>query len=94
MNDKRLTIEDKLATVVFHVDKRAHIKVDKGLCAECKDRPCLTICPARNYDWDDSADQLIFNYEGCLECGSCKFLCNAVEWSYPRGGFGVSYDWG
>jgi len=86
--------EEKLATLIFHVDKEAHIKIKRELCVECSDRLCLTICPANNYDWDGAVNRLLFNCEGCLECGSCKFVCRAIDWSYPRGGFGVSYSLG
>ena len=93
---KSQRLEDQLATVVFHVDKEAHITVKKELCLECDKKPCLAVCPAGNYTWDEEENQLIFNFEGCLECGTCKFICSldAIVWSYPRGGFGVSYSWG
>lgn len=94
MSDKRPSIEDRLATLIFHVDKEAHITVRKEQCVKCVERPCLTICPANNYEWDREKGQLVFSYEGCLECGSCRFMCEAIEWSYPRGGFGVTYRCG
>jgi ferredoxin like protein len=39
---------------------------------------------------------LIFSYEGCLECGTCKMVCSlqAVNWSYPKQGNGVLYRFG
>ena len=96
MSDKEVKIEDKLATVVFHIDKEAHITVKKELCPDCPGKPCLTACPAGNYTWNEDSDPLVYNYEGCLECGTCRFICSldAIDWSYPRGGFGVSYRWG
>ena len=96
MNEARRGLEDKLATVKFEIDKEAHIVVKKELCAECPTRPCLSACPAGNYEWEEGGDQLVFNYEGCLECGTCRFICSldAIDWSYPRGGFGVRYLWG
>ena len=29
----------------------------------------------------------------CLECGTCLIICEkgALDWKYPRGGFGVRY---
>jgi len=32
-------------------------------------------------------------YETCLECGTCYVVCDkeAVDWNYPRGGYGVCY---
>ena len=35
-------------------------------------------------------------YENCLECGDCQIVCpyDNIDWSYPRGGFGVAYKYG
>ena len=91
-----LSVEEKLETIKFKIDKVAHIIVKKDHCQECTTRPCLTICPAENYQWDEKRDELIFNYEGCLECGACRIICpkDAIDWSYPRGGYGVKYRFG
>ena len=97
MNGKNsLTVDAKLALVVFDVDPNPHIIVDKALCVECPTRPCLTICAAENYEWDEEANQLSFNHEGCLECGACRLICprGAIDWSYPRGGHGVRFRFG
>ena len=35
-----------------------------------------------------------FNYEGCLECGTCRVLTHGriVEsWDHPMGGMGVAF---
>jgi len=40
---------------------------------------------------------VILSTDGCLECGTCRLLCSEhhnVEWSYPRGGYGVLYKFG
>ena len=96
MAGRKVNIEDKLARVKFNIDKEPHITVKKELCSRCEGKPCLTSCPAENYTWGEEKDELMFNYEGCMECGTCRFICplDAIEWSYPRGGFGVSYKWG
>jgi ferredoxin like protein len=96
MKEHKKDIEDKLAKVKINIDKEAHISVKKELCPDCEGKPCIPACPAANYDWEESENQLIFNYEGCLECGTCRFICplDAIEWSYPRGGYGVAYLWG
>jgi ferredoxin like protein len=96
MTDKKLSMDKKMATVHFNIDKEAHITVKKELCSRCVNKPCLTGCPAENYTWEEGKNELVFNYEGCLECGTCRFVCplDAIEWSYPRGGFGVAYMWG
>jgi ferredoxin like protein len=87
------TLEDKLATVKFNIDKNPHIKVKLEICAECVKKPC-TICPAGCYEMED--DKIVFNHEGCLECGTCREVCPsaAVEWAYPEKGRGVAYLFG
>ena len=35
--------------------------------------------------------------DGCLECGSCRVICNEfmnVDWEYPRGGHGILFKFG
>lgn len=95
MNGKK-NIDDKLATLTFRIDKEAHIRIKKEICVKCTRRSCLSICPAENYSWDEKNNTLIFNYEGCLECGTCKLVCpsGAIDWSYPQRGFGVIYKYG
>lgn len=37
------------------------------------------------------------DYRGCLECGSCRLLCDEktlVRWGYPEGGFGITLRFG
>ncbi|MBU1670041.1 MAG: 4Fe-4S dicluster domain-containing protein [Actinobacteria bacterium] len=96
MADRKPDIDEKLSHVAFDIDAEAHITVKKERCGECRPRPCLSACPAENYTWNEAKDELLFNYEGCLECGTCRFVCplDAIEWSYPRGGFGVRYRYG
>ena len=48
-----LLIDDKMATVKIKIDKDAHITVKKERCRECMTRPCLVICTAENYQWDE-----------------------------------------
>jgi len=89
------TLDDKLATLVFHISPEAHITVDKERCRSCEKKPCL-ICPAACYQWDEGGNALIYNHEGCLECGTCRLICplDAVTWSYPQKGRGVVYRHG
>jgi ferredoxin like protein len=91
-----MNVDDKLGTTTFRVDQEAHITVQKEICIECEIRPCLVACPAELYKWDDANNGLIFNHEGCLECGTCKMVCSlhAVQWSYPKRGKGVAYRFG
>jgi len=96
MASRKVNIDEKLSRVTFNIAKEAHIIVKKELCSRCAGKPCLSSCPAENYTWNEETGELIFNYEGCLECGTCRFICplDAIDWSYPRGGCGVSYKWG
>jgi ferredoxin like protein len=50
------------------------------------------VCPADLYELDDQ-HRIVVNWEGCLECGTCLICCDAraLEWTYPRGEFGVQY---
>jgi ferredoxin like protein len=88
-----VNIDTKLAQDVFKLDKEPHIVVDQAICAAtCTSRPCLFACPADLYEANEQG-QIIVNWEGCLECGTCMICCDrgALSWSYPRGGFGVQY---
>jgi ferredoxin like protein len=93
---KILSVDEKMATVKINIDKQAHIVVKKDLCRGCTDRACLNVCTAENYQWDHKRDELIFNFEGCLECGACRLICprDAIDWAYPQGGYGVKYRFG
>jgi ferredoxin like protein len=85
-------VTERLATVHFTVDDTPHIVVDGQRCRESGPHPCLNFCPARCFT-PDGQGGIAYYYVGCLECGTCLLLCNrqAVQWSYPRGGCGVSY---
>ncbi len=86
-----MNIDDKLALNLFHVDKDPHITVDQKICHDCPHKICTYVCPVANYKLEN--DNLIFSWEGCLECGTCRIVCDqgAVEWDYPRRGYGISY---
>lgn len=87
------TLDEKMRTVRFQVDDEPHIRVHAEICNECAVRSCLYVCPAKLFV--PLADGgILFNYEQCFECGACYLACNqegAIEWSYPRGSFGVTY---
>lgn len=83
--------QEKLDTVHHVVDMASHIKVDPAACASCESRACLYFCPAGCFELEDG--QVVFHYEGCLECGTCRVACDSgvVGWTYPQGGCGVWY---
>ena len=90
-----MKIDDKLALDLFHVDKDPHIVVNQEICAKCPHRKCTYMCPVENYKVEDNG-KVVFSWEGCLECGTCKVVCDqgAITWDYPRGGYGIIYRCG
>ncbi|MBN2282577.1 MAG: 4Fe-4S dicluster domain-containing protein [Deltaproteobacteria bacterium] len=89
-----MKVEDKLALNKFDVDRDVHITVNDVVCVECELKPCVSVCPAECYVIREN--HMTFSYEGCLECGSCRIACpkGAIDWVYPRGGFGICYQYG
>ncbi len=90
-------VDAKLAVDRFVLDEEPHIRVvDHGVCASCESKPCVPVCPAGLYEWSESEGRMILSHEGCLECGACLLVCphRNLDWSYPRGGFGVRYSYG
>ncbi len=93
-----MNMEAKLGLDVFALDpdKQPHIVVNQEICRErCRHKVCLAVCPAHLYSLTPTGEVLV-NWEGCLECGTCKLACpeGALEWRYPRGGSGVQYRLG
>src|SRR5262245_4242425 len=91
-------IERKLALNNFNVDRaRAHIRIiDRDVCLRCVRQKCLTCCQATCYAPHDDG-RVLFTYEGCVEYGTCRIVChefNNIEWTSPRGGFGIQYRHG
>ncbi len=94
---KRLGIEQLLGVNKYAVDnEEAHIVLNKKICAACEDKPCVYACPAGLYTLKGDGE-ISFDYAGCLECGTCRIICpmeGAINWQYPRGGFGINYRYG
>jgi ferredoxin like protein len=93
--NSKSTIESKLALDVFKLDNIAHIRIDEKKCVKCAGKFCLFVCPAGLFTLD-SEGKVKFDYEGCLECGTCLIACRecAIDWNYPRGGYGIQYRYG
>ena len=89
-----MTIESRLYSILFQVDRERHITVKTELCEGCIEKWCTCICPAECYKIVEG--RVEFAYEGCLECGACWKVCDkeAIDWKYPRGGFGVCFRYG
>ena len=92
-----MNIESKLGLDVFQIDgEQAHIQIDQEICrTRCTTHDCLHVCPANLYTQNDAGD-IVVDYEGCLECGTCLIACQegALTWHYPRAGYGVQYRFG
>ena len=90
-------VEDKLYQNRYLVDPgRPHISVRKHLFPSQNLIAMTQVCPAKCYQLNDRR-QVIIVSDGCLECGTCNVLCGPdgdIEWTYPRGGFGVLFKFG
>lgn len=95
---EKLTLEDKLYRTKFEPDAgHSHIVLDEEVCARCKDKVCLVICPAEVYKKDpNDTEKVSVSHENCLECGTCRKACpyDGIRWKYPEGGRGVKYRFG
>jgi ferredoxin like protein len=88
-----MNIEDLTQLTQFQVDDLPHIVVNQEICKTCDHRACVNACPANCYTFNEETKLLSVVYESCLECGTCHILCDkgAIDWTYPRGGYGVCY---
>ena len=88
---------EKLTKNAIRNDSESHIVIDTKICAaRCKERPCVRVCPAALYEFNEEAGRMLVEFAGCLECGTCLVACRegALDWRYPKGGFGVQYRYG
>ena len=97
MSVEKLSVDDRLGKDKYKLDQESHIEVDEAKCETCEEKPCLLVCPAEVYELRD--DKIVFNFEGCLECGSCSIACStrgngAIDWHNPKGGHGIDYKYG
>lgn len=94
---KKMSLEDKLFLSHYKHHKVAHIRIiDETVCNDkCQTKICTVVCPVKSYE-KNSNGNIMFNYENCMECGSCRIICpeNNLEWSYPVFGCGVSFRQG
>lgn len=97
MRVDKMEVAELLSRNKFNLDEEfAHIQVDKKICKSCAEKPCLVICPAELYQMEKDGE-ISFDYAGCLECGTCRLLCEnkgIVQWQYSRGSFGISFRHG
>ncbi|MBS1238633.1 MAG: 4Fe-4S dicluster protein [Deltaproteobacteria bacterium] len=92
-----MRIDEKLAIDAFKTNKESHIIIHHDICrTKCTKKNCLSVCPGHLYEYDEETKEIKVEYAGCLECGTCKIACKdgAIEWTYPRGDYGVQYRYG
>ena len=90
-----MNIEEKTSLTRYRLSReKPHITVNREICRTCELKPCLYVCPVENYRLEN--DEIQFSCDACQECGACRVVCpaGAIEWSYPRGGFGVCFRYG
>ncbi len=90
-------VEEKLFTNRYIVDSgqphivvNPHEKPSKNLLA------MTHLCPAGCYSKSETG-QVELTADGCLECGTCRVLCEEsgeITWNYPRGGYGILFKFG
>lgn len=97
MSDTMVRVEDKLFQNRYLVDAgRPHIKVRDHVVPSPALLSLTKCCPAGCYATND-AGQVEIAADGCMECGTCRVLCEPsgdIEWNYPRGGYGVLFKFG
>ncbi|MGX5832098.1 ferredoxin family protein [Mesorhizobium sp. 43Arga] len=90
-------VEDKLYQNRYLIDAgRPHIKVRPHQSPSASLLALTCICPAKCYELN-ATGQVEIAADGCMECGTCRVLCEAsgeITWNYPRGGFGVLFKFG
>lgn len=97
MTEISVRVEDKLYQNRYLVDPgRAHIKVRPHTVPSPALLSLLKACPAGCYQLSDKG-QVEITADGCVECGTCRIIgepTGDIEWSYPRGGYGVLFKFG
>jgi ferredoxin like protein len=94
-----MTIAERLGTVNYRNqdrrDARPHILVDTNICnTRCPHKATTYVCPANCYTLDE-AGLVHFQFEDCIECGTCMYACDqgAVSWHYPDPELGRGVNW-
>lgn len=92
-------VDAKINLVHFKPDDNwQHVIITQpDKCQECRNKPCLTICPSGVFVWNlVDKDPILVFYKQCVECGACRLVCplDNIEFSFPHGGYGVNYHEG
>ena len=78
-------------------DGRPHVKINRREGGDSEElKSLIRICPAGCYSLNEDG-RVEVAPDGCMECGTCRILCQdtgELDWSYPRGGFGILFKFG
>ncbi|MDH5401592.1 MAG: 4Fe-4S dicluster domain-containing protein [Candidatus Heimdallarchaeota archaeon] len=89
-------IKNKIGVTSWETDshENAHIVVNGNICKNCPHHLCIAGCPTECFKFYEN--EMVFQYEDCVECGTCDIMCDqgAVSWNNPRGTYGVKYSQG
>ena len=96
LNDQNVKAEAPVIRIGDTV--RVHIKIKEGVKASDPEFQKLVMCcPAALYKMPAEGDEPIFDYAGCLECGTCRMICGETileKWEYPQPTMGIEYRFG
>jgi len=89
-------VEEKIALNAIKNDTKSHMALNQSICAGCKERMCVIVCPGHLYSLNEETGEMVVEYAGCLECGTCLIACThgSIDWDYPSGECGVQYRYG
>lgn len=94
---KALRMEERLYQNRYLVDEgRPHIRISPNVIDSPQLKSLVNICPAGCYARGEDGRVEIAS-DGCMERGACRVVCQStgeIEWSYPRGGYGVLFKFG
>ena len=95
------TVEAKLGFLEWKKAPETHITLkdtsgSAPCVSKCEKRPCVAVCPAKVYEWEDAHKKVVVNYENCIECGACRMICphENIDCDWPPGGMGVKFKYG
>jgi ferredoxin-like protein FixX len=91
-----VNIDESISFNKYNVDEdNAHIELVPDP-DDTEFAKLMRVCPAGLYKVDSNSQKL-FDYAGCLECGTCRIACADTiiqQWRNPAAAKGVFYRFG
>ena len=90
--DVDMKVEEKIALDAIKNDRESHIKLDQRSARSARSASASAVCPGHLYSLNDETGEMVVEYAGCLECGTCMIACTcgAVSWNIREGSTGCS----